>query len=132
MIIRNMFKSNINREINGVIKMNTSNEEVLKQELEDLHQKCDWTWTTKNGVNGYVVRGKGGYASNSIFLPCAGYGNGTSLYCAGSYGYSWSSVPDSGSYNSWYLRFGSGRHGMSNGYSRYGGQSVRPVQGSAN
>ena len=35
MIIRNMFKSDINRDINGVIKMNTSNEKVLKQELEE-------------------------------------------------------------------------------------------------
>lgn len=35
MIIRNMFKSDINRDINGVIKMNTSNEDVLKQELEE-------------------------------------------------------------------------------------------------
>ena len=35
MLIRNMFKSDINRDINGVIKMNTSNEEVLKQELEE-------------------------------------------------------------------------------------------------
>ena len=35
MIIRNMFKSDINRDINGVIKMNTSNEDILKQELEE-------------------------------------------------------------------------------------------------
>ena len=40
-----------------------------KQELDDLDYNCDWTWTTKNGVNGYEVRGRGGYASNSIFLP---------------------------------------------------------------
>lgn len=35
MIIRNMFKSDINRDINGVIKMSTSNEDLLKQELEE-------------------------------------------------------------------------------------------------
>ncbi|MBR2676829.1 MAG: BREX system P-loop protein BrxC [Solobacterium sp.] len=35
MLIKNMFKNDINRDINGVIKMNTSNEEILKQELEE-------------------------------------------------------------------------------------------------
>ena len=100
-----------------------------KQELADLVSKCDWTWTTMNGVNGYVVKGKGDYASASIFLPAAGYGYGTSLYLAGSYGYYWSSVPDSGnSYYAWDLYFDSGGHYTSS-YYRFGGQSVRPVQG---
>ena len=101
------------------------------QELYDLcYNKCDWTWTTQNGVNGYVVRGRGDYASASIFLPAAGYGYGTSLYYAGSGGDFWSSVPYSDSYGAGYLDFGSGSHGTSYGY-RDGGQSVRPVQGFA-
>lgn len=50
-----------------------------QQELRDLCDKCDWNWTTVHGINGYIVRGRGGYASNSIFLPCAGSGYGTSL-----------------------------------------------------
>ncbi|MBR1921070.1 MAG: hypothetical protein IJ829_03570, partial [Kiritimatiellae bacterium] len=49
------------------------------RELSDLSNKCDWTWEPRNGVNGYVVRGKGDYASASIFLPAAGLGYGTSL-----------------------------------------------------
>ena len=97
------------------------------QELADLNSKCDWTWTTMNGVLGYLVKGKGGYTSASIFLPCAGYGNGTSLGNAGSGGYSWSSVPNSGS-SAWGLYFGSGYRSTCNG-SRGLGQSVRPVQG---
>ena len=40
---------------------------------------CDWTWVATNGVNGYIVSGKGDYASNSIFLPIVGYGDGTAL-----------------------------------------------------
>ena len=40
-----------------------------KEELDALNSNCDWTWATINGVNGYVVRGRGEYASNSIFLP---------------------------------------------------------------
>ena len=100
-----------------------------KQELRDLCEKCYWSWTLMNGVNGYSVRGRGAYASASIFLPCTGYGNGTSLLDAGSYGYYWSSVPSSDSNGrAWCLDFGSGYHGT-HGYYRYYGQSVRPVQG---
>ncbi len=100
------------------------------QELKDLCKKCDWTWTTMNGVNGYVVRGRGNYASGSIFLPCAGFGHEVSLGHAGSTGAYWASVPHS-DYNdseAWDLGFNSGSHSVSY-YYRYFGQSIRPVQG---
>ena len=96
-------------------------------ELGDLNGKCDWTWTTMNGVNGYIVSGMGDYASNSIFLPCAGYGVGTSLNQSGSYGYYWSSVSYSGNYDASVLYFYSGGHNLGSNF-RYGGLSVRPVQ----
>ena len=99
------------------------------QELSDLSSNCDWIWATKNGVRGYVVRGRGDYVTAKIFLPCAGYGDGTSLYNAGSYGLYWSSVPTSGNGTSaWSLGFDSSDHGTGSGYYRYYGQSVRPVQ----
>ncbi len=101
-----------------------------KQELADLNSKCSWNLTTMNGVQGYLVSGTGDYASNTIFLPCAGDGHGTSLYDAGSDGYFWSSVPNSNSsysYNAWYTDFN-----LSDLYTyrdyRYSGHSVRPVQ----
>ena len=100
-----------------------------KQELSDLNSKCVWTWTTQNGVRGYVVKGKGAYASASIFLPCAGSGFRTSFNDAGSFGRYWSSVPysDSGWY-AWRLVFLSGSHNT-NDIQRGDGQPVRPVQG---
>ena len=103
-----------------------------KQELSDIVSKCDWTWTMQNGVQGYIVKGKGAYASASIFLPSAGYGDGPSLSYVGSYGRYWSSVPLSGNYfNAWGLYFSSSTHGT--GYSSRGhGHSVRPVQGFTN
>ncbi len=99
-------------------------------ELIRLKENCDWTWTTKNGVNGYIVRGKGKYASASIFLPCSGLGNGASLVDVGLSGFYWSSDPGSGiSYDgAWGLGFTPGVHLTLDLY-RYGGQSVRPVQG---
>ena len=98
-----------------------------RQELNDLCSKCDWIWTTMNGVNGYVVRGRGGYDSASIFLPRAGYGYGTSLYSAGRGGFYWSSVPNS-VHDASSLRFDSSDRGTREEGRGYG-QSVRPVQG---
>ena len=99
------------------------------QELKDLNNNCDWTWTATNGVNGYLVRGRGDFADASIFVPAAGIGVGTSLYDAGSAGDVWSSVPYAGS-SGRYLGFYSGRRLVSHDYRSYG-QSVRPVRGFA-
>lgn len=38
-------------------------------EWMDLMEKCKWTWTTQNGINGRLVIASNG---NSIFLPAAG------------------------------------------------------------
>ncbi len=101
------------------------------QELKNLCDKCEWTRTTTNNVNGYVVRGRGDYASASIFLPCAGGGGETSLRNAGSHGNYWSSVLDSNGHDgAWHLHFYSHDHFTSR-TCRYNGQSVRPVQGFA-
>ena len=100
------------------------------QELKDLCKKCDWTWTKMNGVDGYAIRGRGDYASGSIFLPGAGFGHETLLGHVGSTGAYWASVPHSDYSNSeaWDLGFNSGRHAVSY-YYRYFGQPIRPVQG---
>ena len=103
-------------------------------EFSALINNCDWTWTTQSGVNGYVVRGRGHYSSNSIFLPCTGLGNGTSHYSAGSNGYHWSSVPyPDKSWGAWSLYFhASGSHGLGDRSDRALGLPVRPVQGFTN
>ena len=81
-----------------------------------------------NGVGGYVVCGRGAYASNSIFLPSGGVVKGSKCYGAVSTGYYWSSVPGSDDNHAWTLYFNSGCCYMgSNDRSR--GQSIRPVQG---
>ena len=95
-------------------------------EVSALISNCDWTWTTKNGVNGYEVRGRGDYASNSIFLPAAGYGYDSYLCFPG--GLYWSSTPFSGnSCYAWSLIFDSGFIDRDY-YGRNDGRSVRPVR----
>ena len=92
-------------------------------EWKELYNNCTWTLTTQNGVNGRLVTGPNG---NSIFLPAAGYRDGTRLYNAGSRGYYWSSslyTDDDRAYNAY---FDSGGVGWGY-YSRFLGLSVRPV-----
>ena len=95
-----------------------------KSEMQELIDKCIWTWTTQNGVNGYKVKGPNG---NSIFLPAAGCRIGSSLFDAGSNSSCWSSSPnESDSDRAYYLYFDSSYHNMLY-YNRDDGQSVRPV-----
>ncbi len=103
-----------------------------EQEFDDLNNKCDWTWSTMNGVNGYVVCGRGDYSSKSIFLPCTGFGDGTSCYSSSSVGWYWSSVSYSSSGNycgAWYLYFNSGSRYTTNKSTPWVGLPVRPLQG---
>ena len=94
------------------------------EEWTELRERCKWTWTSTNSVNGYTVTGPSG---NSIFLPAAGYRYGTLLYDAGSYGLYWSSSLNRGSPDyAWRVRFYSGNDYRYYGR-RYYGHSVRPV-----
>ena len=94
-------------------------------EWTELRENCTWTWTTKNGVNGYEV--KSNINGNSIFLPAAGYRRSDGLVDAGYGGYYWSSSlytddPDF-AWNVYFYSYGVYR----DYYYRYCGQSVRPV-----
>ena len=65
-----------------------------KAEMDELlsTENCTWSWTPRNGVNGYlVVSKKSGYEGNSIFLPAAGTNwNSGVVQEAGTMGYYWS------------------------------------------
>ena len=98
----------------------------IEAEQDELRNNCTWTWTTLNGVNGYEVTGPNG---NSIFLPAAGYRNGTEVYHRGYFGCYWSSLLGSnGGYNAFYLYFDGSDYDW-NYSDRYIGLSVRPVCG---
>lgn len=94
-----------------------------KEECQELLDKCTWTWTQMNGENGYKVTGKNG---NSIFLPAAGFRDGTSVSGVGSDGNYWSSTAND-SRDAWYMYFFSYDAGMYY-YDRDRGRSVRLVR----
>lgn len=43
-----------------------------RKQLSELHNKCEWVWTSMSGINGFNVIGMNG---NSIFLPASGQKN---------------------------------------------------------
>ncbi len=54
-----------------------------REEMNELYSNCTYEWTTQNGVSGEKFTGPNG---NSIFLPAAGYRNGTEFVSANSIG----------------------------------------------
>ncbi len=94
------------------------------QDWTELREKCTWTWTTQNGVNGRLVTGPNG---KHIFLPAAGYRDAGGPYLEGSYGRCWSSSLDTDNpSDAWGVDFLSdGVFRGSDG--RCYGHSVRPV-----
>ena len=95
-------------------------------EFMELINNCTWTWTTQDGVEGYQVNGPNG---NAIFLPIAGYCEGThGLIEHGATGRYWSSsLHTIVSHSAYYLFFDSGEYNRY-GYYRDRGFSVRPVR----
>ena len=98
-----------------------------KTEFEELLNKCDWAWTTQNGVNGCMVTSRTN--GNSIFLPAAGLRSGVTGGDMGETGLYWSSWLDSreclGPYD---LNFTKNKQEFTSHY-RYIGLPVRPVCG---
>lgn len=96
------------------------------QELYDLcYTYCDWARTTMNGVNGWLVSGKGTYSSNSIFLPITGDGLGTSFSFDGIEAYYWSSHYSNSFIGC--LNVTEKSHTIHSSQNNYG-HSIRPVQ----
>ena len=94
-------------------------------EFDELCQKCEWTWTTQGGHNGFLVTSKSN--GNSIFLPAAGWRNGSDTFSVGEDGYYWSStLSSSNSEGARYLYFYSSYHSTSWILRRIG-YCVRPV-----
>jgi non-specific serine/threonine protein kinase len=96
-----------------------------RQEINELLDNCSWTWSTQNGVKGYIVMSK--VNGNSIFLPGAGHRIADNVFYK-ECGYYWSvSLDDEGfSSSAFDLNFGWSYQTL-NKFNRSHGFSVRPV-----
>ena len=109
----------------ATIRFGTNWRMPTSAEFIELKNNCTWTWTVQNGVNGYKVTSKSN--GNSIFLPAAGYKDGTSLLNSGISGYYWSSSLDTSTpYDALYIYLNANDISVYD-YYRYLGLSVRPV-----
>ena len=95
-------------------------------EFKNLMELCTWSWTTNSGVVGYNVTGKGLYSGNSIFLPVAGYAEGTKVTNNTDRIYQWGSTADATA--SPRTHFSSGDRSIRTLAGRWMGFSIRPVK----
>lgn len=95
------------------------------EEMQELCDRCSWTWTEQDGHKGCTVTGPSGA---SIFLPAAGTRQGTDLYLADNYGAYLTGTRDES--NHFYVRslvfFSTAEHWLEANLRDYG-QSVRAV-----
>ena len=91
-----------------------------ESELRELLYDCNWTWTLRNNVYGYLITGKN---NNSIFLPCY-----TGEYTSNSQNTYWSSTINS-SHPSWAYGLGMAPSGkeLHNTFGRQYSRLIRAV-----
>lgn len=95
-----------------------------KAEWDELIERCIWTWTKVDGVDGYEVSSP--MTGNSIFLPVCGMYVNTSIEDAGRRGFYWSSELSKGFY---LLAWGvcMDAYDVTGFYGRCFGRTIRPV-----
>ncbi|MBP9994358.1 MAG: hypothetical protein KBT67_05365 [bacterium] len=97
-------------------------------EWKELYDYTTRTWTTENGVYGRKFASKKD-AAKYIFLPAAGYRDGTNVHDVGSFGYYWSgSLNSSYPFYAYYMYFKYDNVDPQNYFNRYYGYTVRPVR----
>ena len=96
-----------------------------KAEFDELLNNCTHHWTTQNGVKGMRFTSKRN--GNNIFLPAAGWRDGTSTNYAGESGHYWSSTPYGDTQCAYYLYVHSRGSTLAGWRGRGYGRQVRPV-----
>lgn len=94
------------------------------EEVADLVDYAEWTWTSVEGVFGYKVEYPN--TGKSIFLPVAGYYDDAIHAHAGSKGRYWTANKGDNAYDAWSLDFTSDGYTLDQ-HTRYMGFAVRPV-----
>ena len=100
-------------------------------EFDALLENCTSEWTERFGVCGRLLKGKGDYASRSVFFPATGFGADSSLEEIGGLGRYWSATPESGMVEGGRILLLTPYLATRVSVSRYFGQNVRAVRGAA-
>lgn len=95
------------------------------EQVVELVNSCSWQWTQKNGVIGHLLTGPN---ENTMFLPAAGYYDGSSPEYVGTYGIYWSRslysyLPDRA-----FALYIDSQYTDSEDFSRYYGHVIRAVR----
>lgn len=95
-----------------------------REDFDEIVTYCTMTWTTRSGVNGYLVTGTNG---NTMFLPASGGRGDGNIYESGSCGFYWlNSVYTDDTQFAWGFLFDANSFSETSYYRMYG-QSIRPV-----
>lgn len=93
-------------------------------EIDELVNRCEWRWAVRNGVPGFIVKGRNG----AIFLPVTGQRSGDKLAFQQTRGYYWSGdISDSDHDYASALFFHKGGK-MLKDYRKFYGFAIRPVR----
>ena len=108
----------------ATVKLGSAWRIPTEDEWKELMDKCKWTWTALEGVDGFVIAAENG---NSIFLPAAGTFNACERFDAGSLCGYWSStlnksLPDTAIILNMHQGYGFTASSL-----RYNGYPIRPV-----
>ncbi len=92
----------------------------------ELNNNCIWTWTTQNGVNGYLLTSK--HNGETLFFPAAGYRANYTTFSVGTDGCYYATTPYTpGLENAWMLWFNQASRPV-DGCARAYGATIRPVR----
>ena len=94
-----------------------------KREIQELVDKCTWTWSQEGEWEGYRVTGPNG---NSIFLPAGGFSFDGTVHYKNSAGVYWSGTVAYGN-QAYIIAFGDNGNHQVAPTSYYFGGTIRPV-----
>jgi len=95
-----------------------------RREMQELREKCIWTWSEESGRKGYKIVSK--INGNYIFLPAVGINRRDGISEMNKRGYYWTATPDNNNKSAYRLSFDGEGINLLQGL-RYEGCYIRPV-----
>ncbi len=93
-------------------------------EIKELIDRCEWRWAVRNGVPGFIVKGR----NSAIFLPVTGQRSGEELAFQQTRGYYWSGEISEVDHDYASALFFHKGGKMLKQYKKFYGFAVRPVK----